>query len=766
MALKHLEIAGFKSFAKKSAFDFESAITAIVGPNGSGKSNVAEAFRFVLGEQSIKSLRGKKGEDLIFNGEGARANRAAVSVTFDNAQKGEKRLLNVDFDEVVIERAVFRDGTNEYSINGSKVRLKDITELLAGANIGSSGHHIISQGEADRVLTATPKERRAMIEDALGLRVYQYKKSESEKKLAKTEENKKQVESLRRENAPHLKFLEKQMQKLHKAMELKESLVGVYKEYLRRESSYLSVEAEQLAADREEPAAREQSIAARIQTLRQALEDAEQSDERRDEILALEGKLSDVRSRLSTLSREAGSLEGQISFEERRLAAEVKKHENVEERPIAFGEVKSFTEEINSELAHWHEETDVNRLHQKIGQLRERIQAFVIAHTTARPEINIDRSQLEELGRQQTELEGKLVEVTEEESVLQGQYQDLQEAMAKEKDESRAQERELFTLMQQHNDVRMLLSQLTTREQRLGRDKEEFKRELAEAGALMGRAILDYESYEILGEGGEPLPLEELLDEDRTRQEERRRELERMKIRLEELGAANSDEIIQEYNEVKGRDAFLERELQDLDATSESLRQLIEDLEKELEQKFLSGIDHISGAFNTYFTTMFGGGKASLDVVREKKKRAKSVLSLGMDEMPDDADEEGDEDDEEGETGIEVGVSLPNKRVKGLMMLSGGERALTSIALIFAMSQVNPPPFLILDETDAALDEANSKRYADMIEQLAKHSQLIVITHNRETMSRAGILYGVTMGGDGVSKLLSVKFEEGVQFAK
>jgi chromosome segregation protein len=111
-------------------------------------------------------------------------------------------------------------------------------------------------------------------------------------------------------------------------------------------------------------------------------------------------------------------------------------------------------------------------------------------------------------------------------------------------------------------------------------------------------------------------------------------------------------------------------------------------------------------------------------------------------------------------------VNLPKKKVRSLMQLSGGERALTSIALIFAMSQVNPPPFLILDETDAALDEANSRRYGDMIENLAKKSQLIVISHNRETMTRAGILYGVTMGGDGVSKLLSVKFEEAVAVAK
>jgi chromosome segregation protein len=118
------------------------------------------------------------------------------------------------------------------------------------------------------------------------------------------------------------------------------------------------------------------------------------------------------------------------------------------------------------------------------------------------------------------------------------------------------------------------------------------------------------------------------------------------------------------------------------------------------------------------------------------------------------------------EEGIDIEVSLPKKKIKGLMMLSGGERALTSIALLFAISQVNPPPFVILDETDAALDEANSKKYADMIENLSKRSQLIVITHNRETMSRAGILYGVTMGLGGGSRLLSVAFDEAVAVAK
>ena len=204
MYLKSLELSGFKSFAKKAILNFTSPITGVVGPNGSGKSNTAEAFRFVLGEQSIKSLRGKRGEDMIWNGGGegsgitTRANRAYAKLTFDNSRR---MFASIDFDEVTIERVVHRDNTNEYLLNGTQVRLKDIIEILAGAHVGATGHHIISQGEADRILSASIRERREMIEDALGLKIYQWKKLESIKKLERTEENMKQVESLRREIA-------------------------------------------------------------------------------------------------------------------------------------------------------------------------------------------------------------------------------------------------------------------------------------------------------------------------------------------------------------------------------------------------------------------------------------------------------------------------------------------------------------------------------------------------------------------------------------
>jgi len=148
--------------------------------------------------------------------------------------------------------------------------------------------------------------------------------------------------------------------------------------------------------------------------------------------------------------------------------------------------------------------------------------------------------------------------------------------------------------------------------------------------------------------------------------------------------------------------------------------------------------------------------------LRDQLNKGKKVRIIGEDtdiEMENGGEEEGDE-------GIDINVNLPRKKIKGLMMLSGGERALTSIALLFAISQVNPPPFIILDETDAALDEANSRKYGEMISNLSQFSQLILITHNRETMSRAGVLYGVTMDSIGSSKLLSIQFDDAVKIAK
>ncbi len=739
--LKALEISGFKSFAKKTALSFNAPITAIVGPNGSGKSNVAESFRFALGEQSMKSLRGKRGEDLIWNGsqEVPRAGRASVKLVFDNNPSSGKRLFTLDFDDVSVERLVSRDGENEYSINGSRVRLKDVIELLAQAHIGSSSHQIISQGEADRILRASSKERREMIEDALGLKIYQYKREESLRKLEKTGDNIKQAESLRREIAPHLRFLKKQMEKFERAEELRQTLVGFYKEYLKREKVYLDTYKKDLRITREPLEHRQNELAGIMQNAKEVLESSSQKDKKSEKLIEVENQIESARREKDLLERKIGKIEGEKIFNDRSLQKARELAESEDTRVVKVREVERLAEEVFLL-------TDIEAIFRKIKDFvalfKNKVDLESIEDLRMRS-LDLDR----ELAKLDSELQQKEAKLRE----FSDTYANVKASIERENNSQREAEKTIFRISAEQSEVRSKLELMREKERQLRIEEEEFLNQVREGSTLLGQAVLSFEQIDTMTL---------TTDDSRDRQIERKRELEKMKIRLEELGGAGGLEVKKEYDEVSERDKFLARELEDLEKSAESLQTLIKDLEDKLDNEFRQGIDKVNQSFQKFFSTMFDGGTAELKIEKLKIQRWNEQKNEVEDENM------SEEEPEEQEAGIEIAVSLPRKRIKGLEMLSGGERALTSIALLFAISQVNPPPFIILDETDAALDEANSKKYGDMIESLSKYSQLILITHNRETMSRAGIIYGVTMGRDGVSRLLSIAFDEAVAVAK
>ncbi len=734
MYLKSIELSGFKSFAKKNSFEFNTPIGAIVGPNGSGKSNVAEAFRFVLGEQSIKSMRGKRGEDLIWNGSTSepRANRASVKVIFNN----EQRVFDLDFEEVTIERVVHRDGLNEYSINGSLVRLKDILELLSKAHIGASGHHIISQGEADKIISSNAKERKSMVEDALGLKLYQYKRVESEKKLKKTFENIAQVEALRKEIAPHLRFLKKQVEKLEKTESLRDELLNLSKEYFKLEELYLKISHESLDSERTPLKDNLDKLEKELSEAKKILAEAGQKEKKEYLILEIEKELSQARALKDASGRELGKTEGLIDAQERIIKKQQELAQSDEHKVIPLKDVEMLYKEIESE--------------KEDGGLLERIKGKFLDFLKSKREsgssalIMEAKESLKELESEKTRLETKLKEEREKEAKLQADYESLKKDVEKAKDSDNSAQIAVFRIMSEENDIHAKLNLLKVKEDQIHNDEANFKRDLEEISHMIGHEVLQYHSVEMATES------------DRLKQDERRRMLEKLKIRLEDSNMAGSDEILKEYRETSERDEFLARELADLEKSAETLNELIKDLETRLATEFENGLKNINKEFEKLFGKVFGGGEAELVLTKESTKKTEV--------------EEGEEtvveEEEKFEEGLEIKVSLPRKKVKSLMMLSGGERALTSIALIFAISSVNPPPFIILDETDAALDEANSKKYGDMIEILSEYSQLILITHNRETMSRAGIIYGVTMGSNGISKVLSISFAEASEVAK
>ena len=738
--LKRLEIVGFKSFVRKTVLDFSAATTAIVGPNGSGKSNVAEAFRFALGEQSIKSMRGKRTEDLIWNGSHSvpRVGRAAVTIVFDNS----RRAFKIDFDEVAILRAVLRDGTSEYSINGSRMRLRDIQELLAGANIGESNHHIISQGEGDRILLANAHERRIMLEDALGLKLYEFKKQEAQKKLAKTEINIAQVNSLRRELAPHLHFLERQVGKLKHADELRQKLISLAQTYFSVEDAYLAQEKLKVTEEKRSATERLAAASAELSAIEERSTTDTEGTKRLGVVRKAETALEHIVSERSALARELGRIEGTLSA--------AKKHSTqVASEPYAKiprEDLIALAEEAQMQAK---QTTTPDTLVSAFRALHHAVQAFVDRFIAPAADLLADEERAAyALEREHTELLTKDTQLAKDLEEAKLELLRAREALTAYDETGKELRRHILEFAQNKAHEESEVARTVARERELSFFNEKLENDKAEILALVGAAAISYKPLDSPDSGS---------TEERKAQEERRHSLERLKIRLEEAGGAGED-IRQEHKEIAEREAFLARELDDLAKSASGLGALIADLDTELAKHFSEGLAKVNASFNEYFTLMFGGGSARL--VLEEREDLEELDDEGIEENSEELEKETQR------PGIEIAVNLPKKKVRSLMQLSGGERALTSIALIFAMSQVNPPPFLILDETDATLDEANSRRYGDMIENLAKKSQLIVITHNRETMSRAGILYGVTMGNDGVSKLLSVKFDEAVAVAK
>ena len=222
MYLKSIEVQGFKSFANKIRFEFRNGITGIVGPNGSGKSNVSDAVRWVLGEQSAKSLRGGNMQDVIFAGTELRKPQgfAYVAITLDNSD----RALHIDYDEVKVSRRLYRSGESEYQINDSPCRLKDINELFFDTGIGQEGYSIIGQGQVERILSGKAEERRELFDEAAGITKFRKRKALAERKLENEQADLVRVSDILSELEKQVGPLKRQSETAQKYLALREEL--------------------------------------------------------------------------------------------------------------------------------------------------------------------------------------------------------------------------------------------------------------------------------------------------------------------------------------------------------------------------------------------------------------------------------------------------------------------------------------------------------------------------------------------------------------
>lgn len=978
MYLKEIKASGFKSFADTIDIELTNGISGIVGPNGSGKSNVVDAVRWVLGEQSVKQLRGEGSmSDVIFTGSKSRraASFASVTLVFDNSDK----YLNIEYDEVQIKRTIYKTGENEYFINNTKTRLKDILELFMDTGASKESFNIISQGDVANILSGKAEDRRVIFEEASGVLKYKKRKDEALRKLSKTHDNMARVDDIISELNTNMEPLKKQSEDAKIYLEKKEKLENVeialtvndiekynyeYK-YSKEKVSELTLSITKMLSENSSEQAKIETIKNNISKLNSELylkqqelvkvsanaeklsgekamiserskynsEDVKLHDNiisLKEKILKIESqisalnkeieseksnnkiigeKLNNIEIRLSEIEKNKENLNSKLNQKLREITAQKHRREvlmnslennsslpysvkNVLNNPKltgihgVLGKLLEFEEKYSealevslmSSVSHivCDNEEDAkeavrylknNNLGRAtflpISVIKPRsidsesyetikfmngfvdIASNLVKYDTKYRNIvlsllgiivvvdNIDNANLiskklknrykvvtmtgevvniggsitggslkkssilseryelenvikdiDVLDSEIKEIENKINEVddnytnleleknsiiisvnsnseilknkynvlddltnekstlmtelsnnqnivnnvitNEEEKILNEYYKEIEK-----RDELNIEINQIHKKIELENeDLINNESSLKNNNQEYNKAQEELKSHEIKVNRLdvkidnlLNILTNDYSiSYE---KAKEKYILE--IDSD-----EARSIVSTLKREIKSLGDVNVG-AIEEYDRVKERYEFLNKQKEDLTNAENVLLEIITEMDDIMKDKFSSTFNKIKEAFNETFRKLFNGGKAEL-----KLTDPSNIL----------------------ETGIDIIALPPGKKLQHISLLSGGEKTLTAIALLFSILKVRSVPFCILDEVEAALDEVNVDNFGKYLKEFKGDTQFIIITHKKKTMEYADVLYGITMQESGVSKLVSVKLEE------
>ena len=398
MYLKNIEIQGFKSFANKIVFEFHNGITGIVGPNGSGKSNVADAVRWVFGEQKVKQLRSASMQDVIFSGTETRKPQgfASVAITLDNAD----HQLAIDYDEVTVSRRLYRSGESEYRINGSPCRLKDINELFYDTGIGKEGYSIIGQGQIDKILSGRPEDRRELFDEAAGIVKFKRRKADALKKLEDEEQNLVRVKDI-------LSELEKQVGPLEKQ-------AAAAKEYFRLREELRCLDANLFLQEMEAISKQQMELEERRETVSGDMEGSKteseallaEYDRLEEEIRKLDAATAAKQQELNETLLDSGNKEGQINVLREQIRAVERNEELTKER------IEAVSREIQDK-----EQERAAQQTEKEG-LSKRAEALLNSLTAAQEELSEAAIRADSLEQAITDGKAELIEALNEKSGL------------------------------------------------------------------------------------------------------------------------------------------------------------------------------------------------------------------------------------------------------------------------------------------------------------------------------------------------------------
>ena len=731
MQLKHIKLSGFKSFVDPTKISFPTNMVGVVGPNGCGKSNVIDAIRWVLGELSAKNLRGESMVDVIFNGSEKRkaSGQCSIELLFDNSSAkigGEYASYN----EVSIKRVMTRDAQSDYFINNAKCRRKDVQDIFLGTGLGPSSYAIIEQGMVSKLVSAKPDELRTHIEEAAGVSKYRERRRETESRIKRTKENLSRVKDIRDEIGRLIKRLENQAKAAEKYKKLNDE-----KSQIELDTAILfSLEAKNNRDD----------LQKKLDSLNRDLKikNAE-SDTIQSQIDQFRTENESVLTEYESAQKNFYSIGAEIAKREANLQ-NINKTEN---------ETK-FKLEKTKENLEKAKETEKN-----FDELSPSEQAIHILNEiiTTLKKYSIQNDSILDKANKLKVLLAEILNIASAQSkTLTEEYQSRQEDLSKEIFEAEklksSIEEEMQTYVEESSQAESVLISLRQKQSKFNEDLRslENKKSIVE---LDSRSIsekitnirLDLKTYEINLENSnkkikaagidiEKIDFTKYEDLSISELEDKLADIEAKIIRLGAINLAAPEEIEEESK----RKEELDKQYDDLIEALDKLNGAIKKIDNETKTIFKDSFDAVNIKLKEVFPKLFGGGLAELNLT----------------------------DDDPLHAGVILMARPPGKKNSSISQLSGGEKALTALALVFAIFDLNPAPFCLLDEVDAPLDDLNTLRFINMVEEMSKTVQFIFITHNKVSMERSDYLMGVTMQEAGVSRMVSVDVNQALELAE
>ena len=783
MHLSSITIKGFKSFPERTRLEFAPGVSVIVGPNGCGKSNITDAVLWSMGEQSPLAVRGQSMQDMIFaGGDGESPRRYAevevVLASDDDFQEmpdassasrpgasGSDEGLGIS--EISIRRRLDRNGDGEYRLNGARCRLVDVIEVLADANLGNEMHSVISQGRVEEIVHSRPRERRLLVEEAAGLGKHRKRRRRAQLKLERTQDNLDRALDVEREARSRLRPLKRQAQAADIHARLERESAELRGRLLASELHAHAAEltgAESAAAKARE--SRQEVEAELAQVAKRRTEIEERLADRDRERTAEWGRLTATRAAHERLSVRAEALvvrRGELAAElERERAALGALAEEAAQADDGDDPVGAGLRRIGAALdeaieAHRNADAAASDADRANEVARVRDAAERAASGARRVEGLLGK-------RRQGSLEGRIVAAT---AVL-GRIDVLLEVAARARDAVGERAAAMERRMLAQGDAEDFTAQLRECSQaesgfqsRLHATAETLTEAEVRAAHLRDRRD---EAAAELGRvakvlGSEAEPATETLDVPERAEIERK--LERLARRREALGPVNPL-AEREYAEALEHVEQLAEQRADLEAALAELDGLISDTDRKITTAFEETFEATQRNFEELVEHLFPGGRGRLRLVHPQGPR----LVLGGESEDGASGDRGDEDpaapgrEAEDAAGIEIEVTPAGKATRRLSLLSGGEKALVALAFVFAVFLARPSPFYILDEVEAALDDANIDRFLQLVRRFSDRAQFVIVTHQKRTMDAADVLYGVSMGKGGITKVISRRLKQ------